>query len=267
MGILEDFYMGEVKPWEDFAIPFNSSEAEVIAENEDGTKTWRYEANSAGGILYAGDYVREDIEAGGMTIEFYYGRKHQAVMESAGAVDAVKSVVDYCTEYYGLLSFGTGETLKLIQSRVAGGGYATDGASLLDEADFTADNLGDASKGGGAGEVMIHELVHQWWGLGNMFDTSDPTSPWSAEGLTVYTTYRIVKELYGEDYAREHYVDQWQQAVDDYYLDFSMRTMFPASSPMTVLRKCPDGMRMSKRNWQRKSKSSAPKSRSRAVRP
>src|SRR5699024_8093945 len=78
------------------AVPFNSSAAEVIAENEDGAKTWRYEANSAGGILYAGDYVREDIEAGGMTIEFYYGRKHQAVMEAAGAVDAVKAVVDYC---------------------------------------------------------------------------------------------------------------------------------------------------------------------------
>lgn len=29
-----------------------------------------------GGILYAGDYVREDIEAGRLTIEFYYGRKH-----------------------------------------------------------------------------------------------------------------------------------------------------------------------------------------------
>ena len=205
------------------AVPFGSSEAEVVSENDDGTRTWRYEDNGAGGILYAGDYVREDIEAGGMTIEFYYGRKHQAVMEAAGAVDAVKAVVDYCTEHYGKLSFGSGETLKLIQSRVAGGGYATDGASLLDEADFTANNLGDAVKGGGAGEVMIHELVHQWWGLGNMFDTSDSTSPWSAEGLTVYTTYRIVKELYGEAYAQEHYVDQWQQAVDDYYLDFYVR--------------------------------------------
>ena len=205
------------------AVPFGSSEAEVVSENNDGTRTWRYEDNGAGGILYAGDYVREDIEAGGMTIEFYYGRKHQDVMEAAGAVDAVKAVVDYCTEHYGKLSFGSGETLKLIQSRVAGGGYATDGASLLDEADFTANNLGDAAKGGGAGEVMIHELVHQWWGLGNMFDTSDSTSPWSAEGLTVYTTYRIVKELYGEAYAQEHYVDQWQQAVDDYYLDFYVR--------------------------------------------
>ena len=205
------------------AVPFGSSEAEVVSKNDDGTRTWRYEDNGAGGILYAGDYVREDIEAGGMTIQFYYGRKHQSVMEAAGAVDAVKAVVDYCTEHYGKLSFGSGETLKLIQSRVAGGGYATDGASLLDEADFTANNLGDAVKGGGAGEVMIHELVHQWWGLGNMFDTSDSTSPWSAEGLTVYTTYRIVKELYGEAYAQEHYVDQWQQAVDDYYLDFYVR--------------------------------------------
>ena len=205
------------------AVPFGSSEAKVVSENDDGTRTWRYEDNGAGGILYAGDYVREDIEAGGMTIQFYYGRKHQDVMEAAGAVDAVKAVVDYCTEHYGKLSFGSGETLKLIQSRVAGGGYATDGASLLDEVDFTANNLGDAVKGGGAGEVMIHELVHQWWGLGNMFDTSDSTSPWSAEGLTVYTTYRIVKELYGEAYAQEHYVDQWQQAVDDYYLDFYVR--------------------------------------------
>ena len=205
------------------AIPFSSSEAEVISENADGTRTWRYEANSAGGILYAGDYICEQIEAGGMTIEFYYGRKHQAVMEEVGAVDAVKEVVDYCTEHYGTLSFGTGETLKLIQSRVAGGGYAVGGASLLDEADFTIANLGDTNKGAVPGETFIHELVHQWWGLGNMFDTADSISPWSAEGLTVYTTYRIVKELYGEAYAQEHYVDQWQQAVDDYYLNYYVR--------------------------------------------
>lgn len=205
------------------AIPFSSSEAEVNSENADGTRTWRYEANSAGGILYAGDYICEQIEAGGMTIEFYYGRKHQSVMEEAGAVDAVKAVVDYCTEHYGKLSYGTGDTLKLIQSRVAGGGYAVGGASLLDEADFTIANLGDTNKGAVPGETFIHELVHQWWGLGNMFDTVDSTSPWSAEGLTVYTTYRIVKELYGEDYAQEHYVNQWQQAVDDYYLNFYVR--------------------------------------------
>ena len=204
-------------------IPFGRGGAGVIAEHEDGTRTWSCEMNSTGGILYAGDYIREDIEAGGLTIEFYYGRRHQAVMEAAGAADAVRAVVEYCTEHYGSLPFGTGSRLKLIQSRVSGGGYAADGASLLDEADFTAANLSDAGKGAGAGEVMIHELVHQWWGLGNMFDVSDPDSPWSAEGLTVYTTYRIARELYGEAYAQENYVEQWQKAVDDYYLDFYVR--------------------------------------------
>ena len=205
------------------AVPFGSSQAEVVAEHENGTKTWHWEDNSASDILYAGDYVREDIETGGMSIEFYYGRKHQAVMEEAKAVEAVKAVVNYCTRHYGKLSFGTGETLKLIQSRVAGGAYAAGGASLLDEADFTIANLGDTSKGAVPGETFIHELVHQWWGLGNMFDVTDSASPWSAEGLTVYTTYRIVKELYGEAYAKEHYIDQWQQAVDDYYLNFYVR--------------------------------------------
>ena len=221
------------------AVPFGSAQAEVVSQDESGTRTWRWEDNGTGGILYAGDYVREDIEAGGMTIQFYYGRKHQAVMEEVGAVEAVRAVVDYCTRHYGKLSFGSGETLKLIQSRVAGGGYASDGASLLDEADFTAANLGDTGKGAAPGETFIHELVHQWWGLGNMFDTADPAGPWSAEGLTVYTTSRIVKELYGEAYAREHYVDQWQRAVDDYYLNFYVRhpeylELLPESEQLSI---------------------------------
>ena len=205
------------------AIPFGSSRAEVVAEHEDGTRIWRWEDIGAGGILYAGDYIREDIQAGIMTIELYYGRKHQDIMTQANAADAVRDVVEYCAAHYGTLSFGSGETLKLIQSRIAGGGYAAGGASLLDESDFTAANLNRAEKGSGDSEVMIHELVHQWWGLGNMFDIPEPDSPWSAEGLTVYTTYRIVKELYGEEYARTHYIDQWQQEVDDYYLNFYVR--------------------------------------------
>lgn len=205
------------------AIPFGSSRAEMAAEHENGTKTWRWDDIGTGGILYAGDYIRENIQAGGMNIEFYYGRKHQEIMEQVNAADAVRDVVEYCTAHYGKLSFSNGETLKLIQSRIAGGGYAADGASLLDEADFTIASLRDTSKGSVPGETFIHELVHQWWGLGNMFDIPEPDSPWSAEGLTVYTTYRIVKELYGEEYAQTHYIDQWKQEVDDYYLNFYVR--------------------------------------------
>ena len=222
----ENFYPSSIEitvPASMTVLPFGAGSAQVVSENADGTATWRYEDDGTSSILYAGDYIREDIEAGGIQIEFYYGRRHREVMEAANAADAVKSVVDYCTEHYGPLSFGMGDSLKLIQSRVAGGGYAANGSSLLDEEDFTAANLSDSSKGTIPGEVFLHELVHQWWGLGNMFDAMDETSPWSAEGLTVYTTYRIVKELYGEEYAQKNYVEKWWKEVEDYYLNFYVR--------------------------------------------
>lgn len=204
-------------------IPFGTAEAEIVKKQDNGTSTWRYQDHGTGGIVYAGDYIRQDIEAGGIDIELYYGRSHQKIMETAGAAEAVKTVVDYCTEHYGTLAFGSGGSLKLIQSRVSGGGYAAAGASLLDETDFTAANLTDSRKGAGYGEVMIHELVHQWWGLGCMFDNSDGTDPWSAEGLTVYTTFRIAEKLYGEEYAEKNYLEQWRQAAEEYYLNFYVR--------------------------------------------
>lgn len=87
-------------------IPFGSAQPELVAEQENNTVTWRYQDNGAGGILYAGDYVREEIKATDLTVEFYYGRKHQPVMEQAGAVEAVQAVVDYCTEHYAARAKG-----------------------------------------------------------------------------------------------------------------------------------------------------------------
>lgn len=204
---------------------FSSEQETLLRENADGTKTWRLQYNKLGVIFYAGDYVRKDIQAADLTVSVYYGRKHEVIMEQAHVEDAVRAVIEYCTEHYGPLSFYENGTIKLLMTRVSGGGYAGAGASTMDEGDFTAENLLNASKGAsaGSGAVMIHELVHQWWGLGNMFDDFDPASSWSAEGLTVYTTYRIMKELYGGEYAKAHYVDQWQQEVENYYQNFYIR--------------------------------------------
>ncbi|HHV10924.1 MAG TPA: M1 family metallopeptidase [Clostridiales bacterium] len=202
---------------------FGRGDAELLQENKDHTRTWRILNTGYYAIIYAGDYVRQEIKAEDLTINLYYGRKHETIMKEAKVGETVRSVVNYCTAHYGPLQFYADGTFKLLQTRATGGGYAADGASTLNELDFTAQNLTNKNKGSGSGEVMIHELVHQWWGLGNMFDTVDSKDPWSSEGLTVYTTYRIVKELYGEEYAKEHYVDQWQQAVDDYYKNFYVR--------------------------------------------
>lgn len=224
--------MAEVSTTMDVTLPqqmtpvlFSSEKEVLLRENQDGTKTWQLQYNRRGAIFYAGDYICRDIQAANLTVSFYYGRKHEAILEQANVEDAVRQVIEYCTEHYGPLSFYEDGTIKLLMTRVAGGGYAGDGASTMDEGDFTAENLLSTSKGAsaGSGAVMIHELVHQWWGLGNMFDGINDGSGWSAEGLTVYTTYRIMKELYGEEYAKAHYIDQWQREVDDYYQNFYIR--------------------------------------------
>lgn len=203
-------------------IPFSASEAKLQSENSDGTETWRTKGTGRSAIIYVGDYIREDVSAAGSTVQFYYSRKHQSIMESANAAKALRSVIEYCTEHYGELFFASNGGLKLIQSRISTGGYASRGASLMNELDFTAKNLSNSDKGSAPGHVMIHEMVHQWWGLGNMFPTDDISELWTSEGLTTYTTYRILKELWGEDLAMEQ-VEQWKMEVEDYYLNFYVR--------------------------------------------
>ena len=202
------------------AVQFGDAATEKLCDNADGTATWRIQDTGYNMIVYAGDYTLEQLQAAGLTIDLYFGRKHKAVMEQVGAKQAIRQVIEYCTEHYGPLSFYADGAFKLIQTRVAGGGYAGRGASSMNELDFTAKNLSDAGKGGQAGEVVIHELAHQWWGLGNMFEDGEL---WSSEGLTVYTTYRIAKALYGESYAQVNYIDRWQQEADAYYKNFYVR--------------------------------------------
>lgn len=77
-------------------------------------------------------------------IQFYYGRKHHPIME-ANAAEAIQTVMEYCSSHYGVLPSSL-DSLKLIQGRVAGGSYAVSGASLMDEQDFTAQNLHNPEK-------------------------------------------------------------------------------------------------------------------------
>lgn len=206
-------------------ILFGLGSTQLLRENRDGTKTWQMEKDGYRMIVYAGDYIQEEIpvESAGITVNFYYSRKHQPIMEAMNAAESIRQTIEFCTEHIGPLSFYGNGTFNLIERRSDGGGYAGAGASIANELDYTAENLSNGSKGGSAAQVTIHEIVHQWWGLGNMFDPMDESGVWSAEGLTCYTTYRIIKEMYGEETAQSAYIDQWQETVDAYYKNFYVR--------------------------------------------
>ncbi len=55
---------------------------------------------------------------------------------------------------------------------------------------------------------------------------------WSSEGLTVYTTYRMMKEKYNEAYVKQFYIDQWLNSLaalrNNYFLrNPDMQSMLP----------------------------------------
>lgn len=203
----------DVKSYGEITLPNNlklvsmGEAAEVLRKNSDGSKTWQtYSVDS----IYAGDYVKEKIEGGGTPIYFYYSQKHQKQMGNLNINQMLGSTISYCTRHYGPIPYTEDKPLCDVQcSAYIQGGGAVDNISVMGESSFSKEGLVDPQKGSNGAEVMAHEIVHQWWGISRMcMDMNNQN--WTAEGVTVYTTYRLMKELYGDDYAQKNYVDVWK---------------------------------------------------------
>lgn len=198
--------------------------SQLLRDNGDGTATWLLRDRGERSMtLFAGDYVKVDIEGGGMAIEFYYSQKHQQQMTELGALDALEAAIQYCTNHYGPRAFPEDRPFKIIQvSEFLFGGFAKMNISAISENSFTAQNLTDLEKGASGAEVLAHEIIHQWWGLGaQLMDPEDPN--WTDEGITTYTTYRLMQEKMGEAYAKLHYRDVWDRAMADNQNNFYIR--------------------------------------------
>ncbi|MCL1965115.1 MAG: hypothetical protein FWF69_08665 [Firmicutes bacterium] len=188
-------------------------------DNHNGTKTWRTTIYRYGlPWILAADFDAITFEAAGTAVELIYAHKYDRNMREYGVSKAIADVMNYCTEHQGKLGFAKGKRLVMLQrSAMFGGGNAGDGWVEWSEDIFTQSNLSDPLKGASAMEVFAHEIIHEWWGgLGVVCgEYDDPFyAAWSDEGLTVYTTYRLMKEKYGELYAAQNYIDVWQAAVD-----------------------------------------------------
>lgn len=197
---------------------------ELLSDNGDGTATWQIRNIGTTSLsLFAGDFVSVNLEGGGIPIEFWFSQKHWEELSSLGAFQTMEEAVKFCTERYGPRAFTDGKPFRILQgTEYLFGGFARDNISVISEESFTARNLSDTDKGAGGAEVTAHEIIHQWWGLGVMM--MDPEDLfWSSEGLTTYTTYRLMKELRGEDYAVHHYLDPWRADVAENRNNFYVR--------------------------------------------
>lgn len=190
--------------------------------NNDGTKTWKRTGEFIGLFFSAGKFVIDSFSAGEAGIDFAYGKIYEEPVQDYDIRQSVVDVFDYCSRHYGESSYNTDKRLLMIQrSAMFGGGFAAKGFCEWSETYLSPETLKDADKGANSTEVFIHEMIHQWWGGFGLKCLDDGL--WSDEGLTVYSTYRLVKEKYGRIYAQQYYIDEWQKAVDEQNRNFYNR--------------------------------------------
>lgn len=170
---------------------------------------------TAGSWLVAGDYVVDTFEAGGNEVQLTYFRNKTEVMRELDAVGVLRGAINFFTDCFGPLDMGGQPVVLLELDASILGGWMLGNVSMFGETAFAGGNYkaepGAANREGGSGIALaVHEIAHHWWGLG----FQNMSSPWSSEGLTSYSTYLYMKELYGEDYARREFIDVWQQNTD-----------------------------------------------------
>lgn len=211
----------------EFTMPANfepviSGTLPTLLDEGESSKTWGVE-NVTGRIrIIAGEYVKLEIKASPFPVYFYYSKRHQGEFEDIDIEKVLADTILYCTEKFGPLPFDEAYPLNIIMiSAHFMGGAANGNFSFMGETFFSKENLSDPNKGASAAEVIAHEIIHQWWGnhcyLADMENTD-----WSSEGMTVYTTYRMMKNKYGEAYVDEHYVQHWLSSLaameENYFL-------------------------------------------------
>lgn len=192
----------------------------VKGETKDGKTEWTYtgSAGEQGTGVFAADYMTKTFEAGGLQIELKYFAKHDKSISDMDAVNVIKAAIDYFTDAYGPLMYDKNLTMLELPA-YASGGFAGGNMSAMDETCYDGEGYLPAEAAtpdqGGGLDVLVHEIAHQWWGLATM-PMQDGTSNWSAEGITCYSTYCFMKQYFGEEYAQEHFLKEWQQGWDTY---------------------------------------------------
>ncbi|MBP5606810.1 MAG: hypothetical protein J6X66_00895, partial [Lachnospiraceae bacterium] len=205
------------------------------AENADGSICW--ECREYVPIIESG--VNNTDKAGDDT-DFLYATKYEKIVRDNKLDESIRDVMSYCDEHYGKLKFAGEEAGIRIQqiSNDYGGGGAGNGYVYMGENFLSPETLADDNKGGNKNETFMHEIIHLYWGDMGCFVSDDGL--WSSEGLDVYTTYRIVKEKYGELYAKKYYVDKWTEEVKHQNRNFYFRhpeyiDILPESYQATIM--------------------------------
>ncbi|MCC0668384.1 M1 family aminopeptidase [Clostridioides sp. ZZV14-6153] len=186
--------------------------------------TWKFNTQGTKLTIIAADYVKKDIQAGGIKVQFYYNRKNEDKINKMNAEKIIKDSIAFYMKQYGELERYKVIPLKLVEggatSSIGTGGKAYENISYMDESIFNPgvfeNSIGEGSNGA---EVLAHEICHQWWGI--IVQVDPMVSPWSAEGITNYATNKFMEYEYGKEYSKKT-IDNWKKENDKLNRNFYM---------------------------------------------
>ncbi|MCC0707136.1 M1 family aminopeptidase [Clostridioides sp. ES-S-0190-01] len=200
------------------------STEKVKGDKKDNECTWKFSTRGIMLTIIAADYVKKDIKAGGIDVQFYYNRKHGDKINKMNAEKIIKDSINFYTKQYGELERYKVIPLKLVEGGASSGqvtgGKAHENISYMDESIFNPDvfdtHIGEGENGS---EVLAHEICHQWWGI--IVQVDQMTPPWSPEGITNYATNKFMEYEYGKEYSKKT-IDNWKEENDKLKRNFYM---------------------------------------------
>lgn len=188
---------------------------EAVPEKK-GCKTYEYQPDRRYWLI-AGEYNIEKLSVAGQDIHFIYQKGREKTIRDSKASAVVVDVVRFFSEKFGPLDFkGMPFIIAELDGSFVTGGWGLGNMSVFGEGMFAgteykgSPEAANVEGGSGIG-VAVHEIAHQWWGWSpdSVYIQEDGQSPWSGEGLTVYSTYLYMKERYGNEYAKREFEDVW----------------------------------------------------------
>jgi hypothetical protein len=165
--------------------------------NDDGTQTMQFEAKGVIDFAWAASPHFKQLvrEVDGIEIVYVYLPEHDFTVERV--LSAAESAVSHFNDWYGMYPYPRLTIVDVPDEAEGAGGMEYPMLVNAGLADLTGLGIMDGRFDRLLEAVTIHEIAHEWWYAVVAFNEAE--EPWLDEGITDYSTLRLLNMVYGSD--------------------------------------------------------------------
>lgn len=165
--------------------------------NEDATRTTQFEARGVIDFAWAASphFQQATRRVDDTELVYIYLPEHEFTVERA--LDTAESAVHYFGEWYGAYPYPQLTIVDVPEQASGAGGMEYPMLVTAGLEDLTGLGIMRGRYDRLFETVLIHEIAHEWWYA--VVALNEAEEPWLDEGLTDYSTSRLLHALYGTE--------------------------------------------------------------------